>query len=143
MQFVYRILAAGMIVVATAVGLHFVFQAFYEDVVDTVQIWGILDWFMAVALLAALAVNYILKRELDARGAGSGPITAEYLAVSVGLYASIIVGLLFFWNWFDYLTIGAGEQSTLNNYIWTLVDPLVAVITGTTACRLWREASRQ
>ena len=142
MQFVYRLVAVILGVVATGVALHFVFEAFYEDVVDTGQVWDIIDWFMAVALLAVLAVNYSLKLELDGQRADSSPVSREYLAVNVGVYASIIVALLFFWNWFDNLTIGAEEQSTLRGYIWTLLDPVFAVVVGTTACRLWRLTTR-
>ena len=136
---VYRLIAVILGVVATGVALHFVFETFYDEVIDTGQVWDVINWFMAVALLAALAVNYCLKRGLDAGGAGRSTVCRDYLAVNLGLYASIILALLFFWNWFDNLTIGPEEQSTLRLYIWTLVDPVFAVVIGTTACRLWRK----
>ena len=140
MKLVYRLLAVILAIVATGVALHFVFETFYEDVVDTSQVWRIMNWFMAVTVLAAMAVNCCLKTRLDSGEAGSSPVSPEYLAVNLGLYASIILALLFFWNWFDNLTIGSGEQSDLHFYIWVLIDAVFPVVLGTTACRLWRKA---
>ena len=106
-ELVYRLIAVVLGVVATGVALHFVFEAFYEDLVDTGQVWSIINYFTATALLAAMAANCCLKRGVDP---GGSPVSREYLAVSLGLYPSIVAALLFCRNWFGILAGGAEEQ---------------------------------
>ena len=128
--------------IALAVALHFMFTPFYADIVDIDRVWYVLDCFMALAVLVVLAVHYFRKRTLGERGPDES-ITREYLEVNLAFYASIVLAIWFFWNWFDYLTVDADSQGQINLLMWTFVDPLFVLVSGITGFRLWRDASRE
>ena len=139
MYFLVKLAGLAFWLLATGVALHFVFSAFYDDLVDVSEVWEIIDWFMAVGTVLALMVHYARKRMTDSQN-GYGQISREYLEVNAAVYASVLLTLWFFWNWFDLLTTGRAGQDTVNSIIWTLVDPLFVIVMGVTGCYLWRSA---
>ena len=142
MDMVKRLLAVFLVAIAFVVAAHFMVSPLYEDAVDVGQVWDVINWFMAVGVVAALIVHYLRKRALDRRGP-DGSIDRAYVEVNLSLYASIVLVLWFFWNWFDNLATGAESQGQTHLFFWTFVDPLFVLIAGTTGCCLWRSASRQ
>ena len=128
---------------AAAVAIHFIFSPFYpeRELIDINRIWGILDVGMAVSVLVMLVFNYSRKRDYDASAPEGGPVTREYLEVNVLLYATIVLGILLFWNWFDYLEGGQQMQDQIRLTFWGFIDPLLSVTIGVTGCNLWRSAA--
>ena len=57
---------------------------------------------MAVGVLVLWVFHYLRKREHDAADP-DGQVTRKYLEVNVAVYGSIVIGILFFWNWIDHL----------------------------------------
>ena len=135
-----RIGALVLALISLAVGIHFVFGSLYQDAVDVIGVWSVLDWFMAAGILIALVVHFKAKQALDQDGAGDS-VTRRYLEVNLAFYATVLLSLWFFWNWFDFLTSGDEPQGTTNLVNWMLIDPLIAVVMGVTGLRLWRDAS--
>ena len=119
-----KLLAAAFWLLAAAVALHFMFTPFYDGAADPGQIWDILNWFMAVAVSGALVLHYLRKRTLDIQS-DDGAVTRGYLEANLALYASVVLTVWFFWNWFDALTIGAGPQSDNRLLMWVFIDPFV------------------
>ncbi len=132
-----KIVAVLFWLLAAAVALHFIFTPFYDAVLDVAQVWKILNWPMAVGVVVALIVQCYRKRALGSRTA-DGPITREYLDINIAFYASLVLTLWFFWNWFDALTTGTGPQSDTRLVFWAFVDPMFVLISGVTGCYLWR-----
>ena len=132
-----KLLAAAFWLLAAAVALHFMFTPFYDGAADPGQIWDILNWFMAVAVSGALVLHYLRKRTLDSQS-DDGAVTRGYLEANLALYASVVLTVWFFWNWFNTLTIGAGPQSDNRLLMWAFIDPLFVLISGVTGCYLWR-----
>ena len=118
-----------------ALGLHFVFAAFYQDAVDTGKMWEILDWFMAAAVLISLVVWYNGKIDLD-QNRSDNTVSRRYLEVNAGLFATTLLGLWFFWNWFDFLVSGSTPQEEAHQIMWTVIDPLFVLIVGITGLHL-------
>ena len=136
MAMVRKLVAVAVGAVGLVIALHLVFSAFYEDAVDVGQIWNVLNWFMAAALLVTLAVGYHRKRVLDGRS-GDG-VTREYLEVNVGLYVTAFLVILFAWNWFDDLTVVDGSQSDNRLLIWSVINPLFVLVACSASRALWR-----
>lgn len=125
----------GLLVVVVLV--HFVFSPFYEDLLDTVQIWNIVNWLMAVGVIVTLIVTCIQKKGAG----GEGGDTDTYICVSVAFYAAAILAVLFFWNWFDDLTVEDGQSQTRRNF-WVVIDTLFIVLVGAVSAHLWKGTSR-
>ena len=139
MYYLVKLLGVAFWLLATGVALHFVFSAFYDGLVDVTDVWWVIDWFMAVGTALALIIHYLRKRAADSQDSYGG-ISREYLEVNAMVYASVLLTLWFFWNWFDFLTGGGADQDTVRSIIWTLVDPLFVIVMGVTGCYLWRAA---
>lgn len=138
MAVVKKLLAVFLIGTALVVAVHFVFNSFYREALDTVDVWAILDWPIGVATLIALVVNYQGKRAIDQDA--NAAVTREYVAAGVRLTASVLLALWFFSNWFNFLNAGADGETVANQVVWVLVDALVVLVLGATGRYLWREA---
>ena len=134
---VKKLLSVFLHGVALVVAVHFVFNSIYRDALGTVDVWGILDWPIALAIVIALVVNYQRKRAL---GRGSdGAITREYLEANLAMYVTVMLALWFFSNWFNFLNFGIEGESTANQVIWAFVDVIIVLISSVTGRYLWSE----
>ena len=132
-----RPLAIILAIIAIAVAFHFIFLAFYQDSVDPNQVWEILDWFMAFAVVVALVVTYNQKRGIE-----SGTTdTNRFISVNVAFYAAAWLAIWFFWNWFDNLSLGDELQGELRLTFWGFIDPLFILVVGSVSARLWKHES--
>ncbi len=115
---------------------HFVFGTFYRNVVEAEDIWYVLNWFMAFGMIVALLTSHAVKRASCAADTDA----KTYIGGNAFFYATAAVTILFFWNWFNELTVGGGNEGTVNLNFWTVIDTLFPLIVGSTAVRLWRYA---
>ncbi len=136
MVLVRKLLAAFLISVALLVAVHFVFNSFYREALGTIDVWSVLDWPIALALIVVLVVNVQRKRTLDQSAEES--ITREYVEVNSATYAAALVALWFFSNWFNFLSLGAEGESTANLVVWAIVDALIVLVLSATGGYLWR-----
>ncbi len=132
MEKLRRPLSIVLGLMAIVVLLHFLLSAFYEDAVDVDLMWYALNWVMAAGIILALADTYVEKRALR------GTETVGQVWVDVALYSSVVLAILFAWNWFDDLTVGEGGQSQLRLTYWVVIDVLFIVLVGARSIRLWR-----
>ena len=138
MAIVYKIIAAYLVVLAVLIGIHFIFAPLYQDTLDSVDGWRVLDWFIAVGVLVLWVFHYLRKREHDAADP-DGQATRRYLEVNFALYGSLLIGILFFWNWIDFLVQDPDVQSNVNLMFWPYIDSALAVLLGVSGCQMWRE----
>ncbi len=117
------------------------FSSFYPEGIDTGLIWEYLNWLMAISVSIALVAHYLRKLELDREGFDNS-ITRERLEINLALYASLLLALLFFWNWADDLASGSDLQGDNRLFIWSVLNPVFVMISGFTGAHLWRAASR-
>ena len=136
-----KALAVILWISSLSVGFHYVFSSFYPEGIDSGLIWEYLDWVMAISVSIALVVHYLRKLELDREGFDDS-ITREYVEINLALYASLLLALLFFWNWADDLVSGIELQGDNRLLIWSVLNPVFVMISGITGAHLWRAASR-
>ena len=136
MDILRKLLAVFLIGVALLVAVHFVFNSFYRETLDTIDVWSILDWPIALAIAIAIVVNVRRKRALD-RGSEQG-LDREYVEANSALYATALVALWFYSNWFNFLNVGSEGESAANLVVWALVDALIVLVLSVTGGHLWR-----
>ena len=138
-----RAAGAYMVLVALAVAVFFIINAFLLDSIDVPGIWYVLDVLMLVGLASALIFNYANKRE-ESESDLDGSVTRRYLDATALFYLTAAVTILFLHNWLSLLALG-GDSLDGNHQawvIWAVVDTLVPITLGVTGCRLWCEADR-
>ena len=119
---------------AAAVLFHFVLSPFYEDALDPLSVWHVLNWVMALGVLIVLAVTYIHKRDTTADAD-----TNAFICVNAAFYAAAVLAVLFFWNWFDDLTVGEEAQSQTRRFFWVFINTLFVILLGTLSAHLWKD----
>ena len=133
MNTVRHILGAYAVLLAVAVGAHFIITPLYDDGSTGFPVWRVFNWFMAAGVIIALTASLIWKLRLDKAGA-EGLDLKRCLEVNAIFYASVVLGLWFFWNWFGNL------MSRAEPLLWAFIDPLLVVVVGACGIRLWRNA---
>ncbi len=142
MEMLKRLLAVVHIVLALAVSVNWIATPLYHDGSDSYPVWEVLNYFMAAAVVIALIVNFLYKRSLD--GAGSDrPLTRQYFEANLAFYASIVLTLWFYWNFFGSLfpETESAAVGLIHLEMWTLTNPLFVLVSGVTGFRLWRMAA--
>lgn len=122
-----KVLGGYAILLAVAVGIHFVVTPLYHSGHGPFVLWEIFDWFMAPAALIALgAVGYwkFFPEQSGDTGRGTGAL----------FWATVFLALWFFWNWFGLLMDRERPE------MWAFIDPLYTVVVGAVGLRLWRGA---
>ena len=102
MSILIRAAAAYLVLLAAVVAINFIVTPLYHPGGDEpFTVWEILNWFMSVGMVIALAASYVEKRRVD--GDGSADLK-RYLEANTVFYATAAVFILFFWNWFSSLS---------------------------------------
>ena len=139
METLRKPLAVILGLTAFAVLFHFVLSPFYEDVVESGDVWNVLNWFMALAVIVALVLTYLAKRD-----AGTDSVdTNTYIRVNVGFYAAAALAILYFWNWSNELVVGGGSEGEVNGIFWVVIDTLYVILMTRISVHLWRDSSRK
>lgn len=137
METLRRPLAVIVGLTAVAVLFHFVLGPVYEDAVEGLDVWGVLNWFMAFGVIVALVVTFLAKRD-----AGSDDCdTNTYIAVNAKFYAAAVLAVLFFRNWVDEMA-GGGSDGDVNGNYWVLIDTLYVILMAWVSLHLWSHTPR-
>ena len=131
METLRKPLAVILGLTAVAVLLHFVLSPFYDDVVESGDVWNVLNWFMAFGVIVALVLTYLAKRDV-----GREDDTNTYIRGNVGFYAAAALAILYFWNWFNELVADDGSGT-----YWVLIDTIYVILVTRVSIHLWRDSS--
>ena len=138
-----RFLGVYLIAVAVAVFVNWIATPLYHDGSSNYTVWEILNWFMAVAVVLALAVNLCRKIGLS-QGEPDGPLTRRQVDANLSFYASVVLTGWFLWNWFHSFLpenepVLVGE---IHLAAWMWINPLFYIVCGVTGLHRLREARR-
>ena len=135
MQTAFRkLLGAYLMGTAVFVALWFVVNPFF----DAHGVWDVVNYLMAVALVAALVFNAGQRlRERD--GEHDDRDKLRRLDVKLWLHLTAGVALLFFRNWFLEIAGADGDGST-TALVWIMVNVLFPLTAGATGLALWRQS---
>ncbi len=132
---VSRLIAIYLVVVAAVVAINFIATPLYHPGGDEpFAVWEVLNWFMAVALVITIASNYLAIRQFDADSTAA----TKYWSANLLFYASAILFLTFFYNWFSNLS----PNTEPDGLVWVFVDTLLPIVVGVTGCHWWQFASK-
>ena len=121
-------IALYMKLVAAAVVVHFFVYPFYgpgDTPADpaNLDVWLVLDWFMAAAIVLLLATTWHRHRSAGVNSSGARNM----------LIASVALAIAFFPNWFA-AQWAHGDDFT----IWHLIDTALPILLWIEGHRLWK-----
>lgn len=135
----HRLISVYLALVAVAVGVQFVVFPLYaydsdgEAMASALDVWHVLGWFMAVALVLMLVTTCREKCRL------AGDTSADlrpWLRSNVLFYATVLLALAYVPSWFE-----SAWNGNNNWTIWHLIDTVLPVLFAAEAYRLWRAES--
>jgi len=136
-----RIAAIYLILVAAVAGAHWIIVPLYDNSSGDYPVWVFLNWFMASTIIVALDRN--IRGKLALRGSDpDAPLTGRRVQVNLLFYATIVLTLWYFWNWF-YGFFPQNEPPVVGLVhleMWTLINPLFVLTIGVTGVSLWQES---
>ena len=143
MDIVRRLLGIFLVVIALVVAVNLMATPLYHDGSDDYPIWKIVNWFMAAGVVVALIVNAMRKHATGAGGANE-PSVREYLKVNLTFYTTVVLTILFFWEWFWTLNPDSETSDgavTSHMVYFPIMDALFVVVCLATGRYLWNLAS--
>ena len=128
MATIKRLFGYVHIVLGLAVAVQFLASEIYDDDA-VVQVWDILNYLMAIGVVAALVFSYLRSREADRSD------MSEWVASSAMLIASAALFLLFIEQWFAWTVFKdpGDELGESRSMVWIMIDvmfPIVNIIVG-------------
>ena len=129
----FNVLAAGVVFVNVLSG--------HAQLWNTGSLWDYINPIMGTAVVISLLVN--LRRKISLPE--DDRVSRMYLEVNVLFYASIILTMIFFSNWFFMLWdfSDASDESKTRHFIyWWFINPYFVLVSGITGYHLWLKASR-
>ena len=134
-----RLVALYLMLTGLAVAVYFIAVSWqYSGAdqpypVEPYPAWEVLHWFMAAAILIALASTFARKRQL-----GPGGALREHLSVNALFYALLGLALVFFRVWPSLLR--GGEQDLL---VWSSINMVLPVVLAAAGVRMWRRSGAE
>ena len=136
-----RLIGAYLALVSLAVAINWVITPLMDNSSGEYPIWVTLNWFMSLAVILALVVNF--ARKFGLREAAEVGITRVYIEVNLAFYASIVLSLWWFWNWFH--SMFPENEPDVVGLIhlewWAFINPLMVITLGATGAYLWKSVS--
>ena len=111
-------------VLALAVAIQFVASWFYDQDVSN-DVWAILNYFMAIGVIAAVAFSYERWRGTDASDAGARRSSTAMLIASVVLVPLYFEQWRFSWTFFQ---AGGEVLPGFRLLLWEVVDTLFILV---------------
>ena len=139
-----KIAAIYLILVAAVAGVHWIIVPLYDNSSGDYPVWVFLNWFMASTIIVALDRNIRGKLALR-RSDPDAPLTGRRVQVNLLFYATIVLTLWYFWNWF-YGFFPQNEPPVVGLVhleMWTLINPLFVLTIGVTGFSLWQESGEE
>lgn len=138
MQIAKRTVGAYLVIVGLAVFLNLIATPLYHDGSPDYPVWKILNWFMAVGAIVMLVVGFLGKRALESGNVQDADVL-EKLRGSLVFYGSIVLAMLFFWEWFWTLNPDSETGGAVTSHLvyFPIVDALFTVLALAVGKRMW------
>ena len=142
MAILHKVLAVYLFVVGFCAWGLLIATPLYHDGSPEYPHWQILNYFMAAGVLIMLIKGFLMRRDRDAQEGGSTD-SIEHLRVSIAFYGTIVLAMLFYWEWFWTLNPESetGDAVTSHLIYFPIVDALFVVLCLLIGRRLWQEGS--
>ena len=130
-----RVVGAGLVAYSGLYTIQVVFGSLYAEALPPTDVYRVINYFTAVAVLISVAVSWCRKR-----GCGVAPVGPDqHLAVQAGFFVSLGLAIWFFTLWFRILMLDTDEATPdPDTVVWFFVSALIPMVLGTNGIMLWR-----
>ena len=133
-----KLLGAALFIYAALYILQVIFNGLYANWLDPSPIWTVMNFCSAAGIIISLIVVWRHRNGLGDSEANPG----RYLAVQVGFYATLALGIWFFTFWVRLLLLPEGQfAGEADTVVWALISVFNPLVLGTVGASLWNTDS--
>lgn len=122
-----RIVGIFLVLIGVVIGLHFIIEPLFHirtEAQPYSPIWFYLDFGMILAILLGLIFGY---NRIKAT-CGTHEISRESVTANFQFYGFILIGILFFRNFFDLISDNFDEPDAVFSFSWVLIDTFLPIL---------------
>ncbi len=144
MRILKRAIGIFLVLAGVAVAVHLIVEPLYytsTEAAPSSPLWHTFHPVVIAIVVLTLMFGYMRKRDAG-HGWDGAMVTREFLSANVIFYGSLVVGILYFWNWFNdinpaFTAIG-GDVVTVT---WTIVGVALPPLAAATGVSMWKSCS--
>ena len=144
MRILKRAIGIFLVLAGVAVAVHLIVEPLYytsTEVAPSSPLWQAFHPVVIAIVVLTLMFGYMRKRDVE-QGWGGAMVSREFLSANVIFYGSLVVGILYFWNWFNNIspafTAIGGDVVTVT---WTIVGVALPPLAAATGLSMWKSRS--
>ena len=144
MESLKRVIGIVLIVIALIVAIQTIIEPIYHTSTDDSpysSAWDIINWLSAISIILGLIFGYMRMR-----GIGEDSSVQEFIAANTLFYGFIFTAIIFFWNWFGIMGIGADFTAVphgTRSLVWILFDAILPPLNIAMGISLLRAGSSE
>ena len=118
-----RVIGGLLMAYAALYVAQFIFNTLYDN---PQQVWDVMNYVSALAILVALAANFAYMRS---QSGGGEPLNLARLGAHTLFYANAVLAIWYFRNWIYLLALDEGESANVPvDVIWDLVAAMIPLV---------------
>ena len=132
----WRVVGGLLMMYAALYLAQFLFNRLYDN---PQQVWDVMNYVSALAILIALAANFAHMRS---QSGGGEPLNLAMLGAHALFYANAVLAIWYFRNWIYLLALEEGESASIPiDVIWDFVAVMIPLVLAATGRRLWQRGA--
>ena len=107
MDILKKAIGIFLILGGIAVAVHLIVEPLYHTSTEadpSSPLWQVFHPVVIAILVLTFIFSFLRKRDVEQVGCADTMVSRDFMASNVIFYGNLVVGILFFWNWFDVLS---------------------------------------
>ncbi|RKU25929.1 hypothetical protein C6497_14170 [Candidatus Poribacteria bacterium] len=139
-----KVIGVVLILIAVIIALHTILEPVYhtsdpESDNPYSSLWGYINPLSAISIILGILFSYSRKSRIT-----DDSSIQEFITANTLFYGFMFCAIIFFWNWFGILKVGAdftAVSADTRSLVWIFFDALQPLLNGALGAHLLRSAS--
>lgn len=142
-----RVIGVILILIAAIIALHTILEPVIhrsepikEQLTGTYSpLWGYINPLSAISIVLGIIFSFIRMNRISENSS-----VQEFIAANTLFYGFMFSAIIFFWNWFGILKVGAdftAVSADTRSLVWIFLDALLPLLNGALGAHLLRSNS--
>lgn len=139
-----RVIGVILILIAAIIALHTILEPVYHTSDPNSEnpyssLWGYINPLSAISIVLGIIFSYIRMNRISENSS-----IQEFIAANTLFYGFMFSAIIFFWNWFGILKVGAdftAVSADTRSLVWIFLDALLPLLNGALGAHLLRSNS--
>ena len=146
MDTIKKVIGVILILIAVIVALHTIIEPVYHTSDPNSDnpyspLWGYINPLSAISIVLGIIFSYSRKSRISENSSIQEFITANTL-----FYGFVFIAIIFFWNWFGILPVGAdytAASADTRSVVWIFFDAIQPLLNGALGVYMLRSNSNE